>query len=146
MQLGQGRGGFYSYDWLENLAGCDIHTLDQIDPGLQNLKVGDTIRLGVQDGLPAYRVMRVDPMRAMVMQSVHPKTGEMGETWGFYLIEQQPGLTRLVIRHRSVESVDAAERTVNAIFEPLSFVMERRMLYGIRERAEALNPVTEIAK
>ena len=34
-QLGQGRGGFYSYDFLENLAGCDIHSADQIVPEWQ---------------------------------------------------------------------------------------------------------------
>lgn len=136
LQLGQGRGGLYSYDFLENLVGCNIHTLDHIVPELQNLKVGDIIRMGPQDGLPYYKVLRIDPGKAMVMQSVAPKTGVMGETWGFYLAEQGGGATRLVIRHRGILSVDSTERTVNAIFEPISFVMERKMLFGIRDHAE----------
>ena len=42
-QLGQGRGGFYSYDFLENLAGCDIHSADRVVPRWQDIKVGDKI-------------------------------------------------------------------------------------------------------
>ena len=48
VQLGQGRGGFYSYDFLENLAGCDIHSADHIVPGWQDVGVGDEVRLAPQ--------------------------------------------------------------------------------------------------
>ncbi len=51
-------------------------------------------------------------------------------------MEKGGGVTRLVIRHRGTLSADSTERTVNAIFEPISFVMERRMLFGLREHAE----------
>ena len=139
MQIGQGRGGMFSYDWLENLVGCDIHTLDVIVPDLQTLKVGDTIRIGKQSGLPTYRVMLLEPNNALVLRSVSSSTGELGSTWGFYLVEKEPGLTRLIIRHRDVASLDATESTVNAIFEPISFVMEHRMLYGLRDHAEQLS-------
>ena len=44
-QLGQGRGGFYSYDWLENLVGCDIHSSDRILREWQDIVVGDEIKL-----------------------------------------------------------------------------------------------------
>src|SRR5271157_86814 len=44
-QMGQGRGGFYSYDFLENLAGCDIHSADRVVPGWQDIKIGDTVKL-----------------------------------------------------------------------------------------------------
>jgi hypothetical protein len=44
-QLGQGRGGMYSYDLLENLFGADIHTADRVMPELQAIKPGDRIRL-----------------------------------------------------------------------------------------------------
>jgi hypothetical protein len=50
-QLGQGRGGFYSYDFLENLAGCDIHSADRIIPGWQDIKIGDEVRLAPAVGL-----------------------------------------------------------------------------------------------
>src|SRR5689334_8185545 len=45
VQMGQGRGGLYSYDWLENAIGCDIHSTDRIIPEYQHLELGDTIRL-----------------------------------------------------------------------------------------------------
>lgn len=32
VQIGQGRGGFYSYDLLENVMGLDIQSADQIIP------------------------------------------------------------------------------------------------------------------
>jgi hypothetical protein len=140
VQMGQGRGGLYSYDFLENLVGCDIHTLDQIVPGLQDLKVGDVIKIGKFAALPYYQVIRIDPGQALVLQVVDPKTGLLGtSTWGFYLQEKSQMRTRLIIRHRDQASPDSTSRVINAIFEPISFVMEHRMLYGIRERAEKLN-------
>ena len=44
-QLGQGRGGFYSYDKLENLVGCDIHSADRVVAEWQDIKVGDEVKL-----------------------------------------------------------------------------------------------------
>jgi hypothetical protein len=44
-QLGQGRGGFYSYDFLENMVGCDIHSAERVVPEWQSIKVGDAVRL-----------------------------------------------------------------------------------------------------
>jgi hypothetical protein len=96
LQLGQGRGGMYSYDFLENLAGCDIHTLNTIVPALQNLQVGDPIFMGPQEGLPYYQVVLLEPQKALVLQSINRTSGAPGETWGFYLIEQSSSLTRLV--------------------------------------------------
>jgi hypothetical protein len=136
VQMGQGRGGLYSYDFLENLVGCNIHTLARVDPTLQDLKVGDTIKIGPQTGLPHYIVMLIEPEKALVLRSVNATTGEPGETWGFYLSQSAENLTRLVIRHRSNPSLDSTERIVNGVFEPITFVMEHRMLYGIRDHAE----------
>lgn len=136
VQLGQGRGGMYSYEWLENLAGCDIKNLTHIDPALQNLQVGDKIMLGPQEGLPYYVVTLIDAPRALVLRSVNPTTGQPGSSWGFYLEEKGAGLTRLIIRHRDLAGQDATENTVNAIFEPISFVMEHRMLLTLRDNAE----------
>ena len=146
LQMGQGRGGLYSYDWLENLVGCDIHTLDTIVPALQDLKVGDPVRIGPQKGLPYYEVVLLEPEKALVLRSVDSNTGTMGETWGFYLLEQGTSLTRLVIRHRTPPSQDSTSRIVNAVFEPISFVMEQRMLSGIREHAEKYAPASVLTK
>jgi hypothetical protein len=63
-QLGQGRGGFYSYDRIENLLGCDIHSADVVLPGHQDVRVGDQIRLAPQMPLAA---AVVDPGTALVL-------------------------------------------------------------------------------
>ncbi|MEU4245061.1 hypothetical protein [Actinoplanes sp. NPDC026619] len=65
VQLGQGRGGFYSYDSLENLVGCDIHSALQINPDWQRLDVGDPVRLAPELALT---VAVVKPPRTLVLQ------------------------------------------------------------------------------
>ena len=143
VQIGQGRGGWFSYDFLENLAGCDIHTLDVIVPELQNLKVGDILKLGPYDTLPYYEVVQMNAPRVLIIRSVDPKTKAFGETWGFYLQEQAPGMTRLVIRHRTPASENEMAKAVSAVFEPISFVMEFGMLHGLRDHAEKIPVMVE---
>jgi hypothetical protein len=80
-QLGQGRGGFYSYDTLENLVGCDIHSADRIVPQWQDLKVGDQVKLHPEVGLGVAVVEqgRVLVLRGGVpMGSVPPPTTAPG--------------------------------------------------------------------
>ena len=57
-QLGQGRGGFYSYDFLENLVGCDIHSADRVVPGWQDIKIGDKVKLAPAVGLDVAALSR----------------------------------------------------------------------------------------
>ena len=64
VQLGQDRGGFYSYDFLENLAGCDIHSAVSIVPEWQDLEVGDAVRLHPTLGL---EVAIIDAPRSLVL-------------------------------------------------------------------------------
>ncbi len=45
VQLGQGRGGFYSYVGLENLIGCRVRNTDKVLRDYQNLDTGDEVRL-----------------------------------------------------------------------------------------------------
>ena len=144
-QMGQGRGGFYSYDGLENLAGCDIHSVERIIPELQNLQVGELVRLGPQ-GYPCFAVVSVDPARALVLVSANPQTGQPVEhnlqaskgysiaTWQFILQPRDDNATRLLTRQRLAYSPDL--KWVWRLTEPVSFVMERKMLLGIRRRAE----------
>jgi hypothetical protein len=72
-QLGQGRGGFYSYDFLENLAGCHIHSADRIVPEWQELGAGDQVRLAPQVALT---VAVLDRGRSLVLRGGVP----MGNT------------------------------------------------------------------
>jgi hypothetical protein len=99
-QLGQGRGGFYSYDLLENLAGCDIHSADRIIPEWQTIRVGAEVKLAPQVGL---EVAALKPARALVLRG----GVTMGSTpppydfsWAFVLREQPDGTTRLLVRER----------------------------------------------
>jgi hypothetical protein len=71
-QLGQGRGGFYSYDFLENLAGCDVHSADRIVPEWQDVMTGDEVRLAPQANLA---VAYLERGRSVVLRGGIP-TGE----------------------------------------------------------------------
>jgi hypothetical protein len=144
-QLGQGRGGLYSYDGLENLAGCQIHSVDRIIPEYQNLEPGDLIRLGPK-GYPCFSVVSSEPGRALILISADPKseqvvlyTTERGKgysiaTWQFTLKALDEKTTRLFVRQRLAFSPDLT--LLWRLTEPVSFVMERKMLLGIKHRAE----------
>ncbi len=145
-QIGQGRGGFYSYDGLENLAGCDIHSADRILPEHQRVNPGDLIRLG-PEGYPCQQVVRADPPHTLLLLGADPKTGQAPDytaprsesdtvaSWLFYLDERSDGTTRLIVRQR----LDYGRKLALLwrMVEPVNFVMERRMLLGIKQRVEA---------
>jgi len=134
VQIGQGRSGFYSYDWLENLVGCNIHSADHIVPELQGLKVGDRARMMPESSPmpPPWNVVALEPGRALVLENGGPG-GPAHSTWAFVLQEAGPGSTRLIARSRT----DYQPGLMNAILwrtvEPVSFIM----LHGMRRRAEA---------
>jgi hypothetical protein len=134
-QLGQGRGGLYSYDVLENLVGCDMHSADRIVPECQDVAVGDAFRLHPQAAL---EVAAVEPGRSLVARGGVP----MGDTplpydftWAFVLRERPDGTTRLLVRERYGYSRRWAPLLIEPV-EALSFVMSQKMLRGIRDRAE----------
>jgi hypothetical protein len=99
LQLGQGRGGFYSYEVLENLVGCDIHNVTKIRPELQQLQVGDTIRVHASGFGPPVAVF--DPERALVLGGPREAGGSRA-TWSFYLFDGPGDTTRLLERGRHV--------------------------------------------
>jgi hypothetical protein len=135
-QLGQGRGGFYSYDFVENLVGCDIHSADSIVQQWQGIAVGDQLNLAPTVALT---VARVDPGRALVLRGGIPasvtRSSPYDFTWAFVLRPASGGTTRLVVRERYAY----AHRWVAAVVEPVevvSLIMSRRMMHGIRQRSE----------
>ncbi|WP_454048458.1 SRPBCC family protein [Cellulomonas sp. Marseille-Q8402] len=136
-QLGWGRGGFYSYDALENLVGLDIRSADQIVPAWQDLEVGDQVHLAPQVALD---VRIVDPGRALVLAGVAPD-GETAAapydfTWAFVLRPGPvAGTTRLVVRERYSGRSPAGRALVEAV-SAVSALMSSRMLRGIRDRAQ----------
>jgi hypothetical protein len=130
VQMGPGRGGVYTYDWIENLFGLGVHSVDKILPEFQDLKVGDAQRLGRRG--PVLRVARLEPERALVLES-----DDGNWIWAFTLAAADGG-TRLISRNRI--TVPGASRLTRAVYryvmEPGSLIMERKMLRGIRQRAE----------
>ncbi|HYY98397.1 MAG TPA: hypothetical protein VE642_07400, partial [Pyrinomonadaceae bacterium] len=81
VQMGQDRGGFYSYTWLENLVGCRMRNAGRIIPEFQQLQAGDAVRLHPK--APPLPVLICEPPRALVLGSNTASPG----TWGFYLKE-----------------------------------------------------------
>lgn len=146
-QLGQGRGGFYSYDVLENLMGLDIHTANQILPQYQHIQPGDLVPLS-PDGF-GFPVAIAEPNRALVLhgdtrEDKNPalpvgKDDYLAATWGFYLFETGCCCTRLVERWKASWTPSIQNTLFYRLFlEPGAFIMEHRMLQGIKARAEGL--------
>lgn len=134
-QLGQGRGGLYSYDFLENLIGCDIHSADRVVPEWQDIKAGDEVRLHPDVAL---EVAAVDPGLSLVLRSaVHDGNAPppFGFTWAFALQPGPDGTTRLIVRGRYAYTQPWARLIVEPV-EVIDFVMTQKMLRGIRSRAE----------
>ena len=68
----------YSYDWLENLADLDVHSAEEIVPELQDLEVGDLVRLAPESmGAEAGLARRRDGAGACLVlhQPADPDTG-----------------------------------------------------------------------
>lgn len=128
VQMGPGRGGAYTYDWIERRLGIDIRNTDRIIAEYQDLKVGDEIPM------PGYamRVERLDPERAMVVRSTN-------EAW-VWSFELRPAArhTRLISRNRfDMSALSVRDKLAYPLIEPGSWVMERKMLRTIKQRAEA---------
>ena len=132
VQMGQARGGLYSYERLENLAGCEMVNADRVLPEHQELKVGDKVLLAPEGGPPPFEVIAVAPGRAILLGGSSPPT-----TWGFYLEPQGETATRLIIRFRQCYDPTLGNViTWRVLTDPINFVMERKMLQGIKLRAE----------
>ncbi|WP_228372637.1 SRPBCC family protein [Demequina maris] len=139
-QIGQGRGGFYSYQSLENLLGCRIVNTTEVLPEHQHPVVGDEIRLHPE--APPMRVAVVDPPRALVLVGAPADVGgEQGggaATWQFVVREAPGGGSRLLTRGRYDYSDDWGSRLAFGRFplEAIAFVMSRRMMREIARLAE----------
>ena len=140
-QLGQGRGGFYSYDFAENLIGCNIHSAETVVAEWQDIAVGDEVRLHPEVSLA---VTVVEPGRALVLRGAVPvgaTAGPYDMTWAFVLRDGPGDTTRLVVRERYRHVARWAALIVEPV-ELVSSVMSKRMLRGIRQRAELADVLT----
>jgi hypothetical protein len=137
LQLGQGRGGFYTYEGLENLVGCQIHNVMEIRPELQRLQVGDTIVTHGRSGFGP-PVARIEPERALVLGGPPNEKGSQA-TWAFHLLDGPDETTRLLERGHGVAGKGVAEKLGFApyLIDPVGFVMSKKMLRTIKGLAEA---------
>jgi len=147
VQLGQNRGGFYTYDVIENLMGLDIHSADAIRPEWQDLHAGEDYVTLDPDEYMKMTIAVLEPERAFVIRSGAPGEppqapgsffkGEIEWSWAFVLDPVDERTTRLIIRCRAAWADTLAARLAKPVLlEPVHFVMEERMLRGIRDRAE----------
>lgn len=135
-QMGQGRGGLYSYEKLENLARCQMRNADRIHDEWQNPVVGDKVRFGPEP-YPFQYIRAIDPGRTLVLGSA-PDELKTPASWVFHLRPLDDTTTRLIVRSRNGYEPGFLNTLVwRLLTDPIYAVMERRMLIGIRDRAEA---------
>lgn len=134
-QLGQDRAGFYSFETLENLAGCQIVGADRVHPEWQGVSVGDRFRLHPEIAL---RVAQVEPERHLVVTSVGgdaPGEMDFGMTWTFHLSPTDGSAgrqaTRLHLRERYATD-STPSRLMIEVTSIVSAIMTWRMMSRLR--------------
>jgi hypothetical protein len=133
VQMGYHRGGLYSYDWLDRLFGyLDAPSAERILPQWQRLGVGDEIPIGRGDGFP---VKAIEPFRSLVLGG-HREDVEW--SWELALVPLSGGGARLISRNRVWIPRRIRSWFMMLLIEPAAFLMTRKMLLGIKRRAEAL--------
>jgi len=126
------RGGAYTYDWIENLLGLNMHSTDQVLPEFQDPQTGETIGLGQNK----MRLERVEPEHVLAWRA------EQGNWVWTFVLEPVNGHTRLISRNR-FRLPRLIDRIGMLPIEPGSLLMERKMLLGIKQRAEKLPGATD---
>ncbi len=147
VQIGADRGGFYFYEWLENLFGLGIHNSDVLVPAWQHREVGDLVFADAK-GSGGWYVMDIQPGRALVLLVGDVRTGRPLRRdeqlrwefcWSFVLLPLSSGRCRLLVRERTA----FGHPLTRALMSPIgivSFVMTRQMLRGIKRRVESVAP------
>lgn len=144
VQIGQDRGGFYSYTWLENLVLADMRNADTIIPQYQSRQVGDVVWMAPEHRYGKKASMAVAQLvanRAMVLVPRNEfetaiRGGRVrGGIWQFLLEPIDANRTRLILRGAAP---DKTNLLYDLIFDPGHFIMERKMMLGIKERAERI--------
>ncbi len=140
LQLGVDRGGMYSYDWLENLFGLNVHTVDTIVPAYQEVTVGDFWRFTPEDYIlnpgPGLYVRELQPDHAVLLCFGMENQPDEAcfYTWQFVLEPQADGSTRLLLRSRMAVEPELPIKLTYFV----QFIMERKMLLEIGKRAEGM--------
>ena len=133
-QMGSGRGGLYTYDWIENLFGLHMHSVDVVLPQFQDIEVGVAQTLGKSG--PTLRVAICEKERTLVFRS-----DDGNWIWAFVLQPDDAGTRTKLLSRTRIATPGASYPTrwfYRYVMEPGSLIMERKMLIGIKERAERL--------
>jgi hypothetical protein len=141
-QIGATRGGFYSYQWLENLVGCDVRNAETLHPEWV-AKIGDDFFLHPKT--PALKVVELQPGRSLVVYGAPDDAAHaagkpwVAASWLFFIEPLGDRRCRLVSRYRVAYSDDLTMQLSfgPSLLEPVGFVMDRRMLLGIKARSES---------
>ena len=143
IQIGQDRGGMYSYDGVENLVGLDVHSAATIHPEWQDRAVGDRVVLmrpgwmGITEGY-SLPIAMIEPSRALVLRQ-QPPEHPWDAVWSFVLIPEGERGCRLLSRSLSARQPGPGGWLAALVTEwmhPMTMIMTRRMLLGVRDRAE----------
>ena len=134
VQMGYQRGGLYSYDWLDRLFGfLDRPSANRVLPQFQHLSAGDKIAWGHGEYLT---VNAIEDYKSLVLD-YHGHGMEW--VWQFVLYPLDANHTRLVTRGIERTPKSFIWRLGMMFMEPAAFIMTRRMLLGVKQRAETLN-------
>lgn len=147
VQMGKGRGGLYSYDWLDiAFRYLDRPSSDQILPQFQQLKAGDLIPMGCDETtMDDFYVHIVEANHALVIGAVEPKVRDK-VSWAIVLQPISHDKTRLIMRVRGHIPLDAKGVVLYALMDPAAFIMLRKQMLNLkrlaeRTRAERLPPM-----
>lgn len=134
VQIGADEAGFYSYQWLENIAGCALRNAETIHP-----EWASRGGLVLHPKMPPLEVRDVVPGRWFIAHAPAKHEGSWVETtWLFFVEPLQGGRARFISRYRCACSDDLATRLKfgPALIEPIGFAMDRKMLLGVKQRVE----------
>ena len=129
VDLGADRKGFYSFSLLENLYGCKIS--NQMNVAKRELNVGRLIPITSPDAYGNYKegfvVLEVEQGQSFVL-----------EGWGTFVVNKiDENSSRLIIRTHSKVPHNLIEKLGYSIFDMLHYIMEKRMMIGIKDNAES---------
>jgi hypothetical protein len=131
VQMGYRRGGMYSYDWIDRRLGIlDQPSANRIIPEFQHLEVGDVIPMGKP---PSWPVKAIEPNCMLLIVINEPN---VQVTWCFMLDDIADRQTRLILRVRNRLAMTPLLLLSLPIMLPGEFLMVRKMLLGIKQRAE----------
>jgi hypothetical protein len=125
------RGGFYSYEWVERLMGMKVENTDRILPEFQRTHTGDVLDRGGN-----MTVRAIEPGHTLVLGP--PPGLWLDSTWAMAVYPAGEGRSRLVSRVRAQVKRWTPAALMLAIIDPGQFIMERKFLIEIKQRAEAL--------